>query len=282
MLRIRAFTEADIELGMRLKSAAGWNQLPADWRRMIAFQPDGCFLAEWNRTPVGTTVAVVFGPVAWLAMVLVDETYRGRGIGQALVEHALQFVDARGATSVRLDATPLGQPLYERLGFVAQFELTRFAGRVAIQSENRKGADGLSDDKSILREQIVALDERVTHTQRGKFLSRLMDEQPAGTRVVVSGGEFAGYLLFRPGSQATQIGPCIADEAAGPLLIADAVQGLEGKQVYVDIPAQNSAASEMARAASLAAARTLVRMCRGHVVREEDGWLWASSGPELG
>jgi len=34
------------------------------------------------------------------------------------MECALAFLDNQSVTSVRLDATPLGQPLYEQLGFV--------------------------------------------------------------------------------------------------------------------------------------------------------------------
>ena len=50
-------------------------------------------------------------------MVLVDESMRQHGIGTALVEQAVEVLDRRGAETVRLDATPLGKPLYERLGF---------------------------------------------------------------------------------------------------------------------------------------------------------------------
>src|SRR5262245_62056873 len=118
----------DVSLGMRLKQQAGWNQVPADWRRFRALEPEGCFVAELDGVPVGTTTTCLFGPVAWVAMVLVDEAVRGRGVGTALMTHALQFLDDCGVRSVRLDATPLGRPLYEKLGFVAQFELVRYAG----------------------------------------------------------------------------------------------------------------------------------------------------------
>ena len=56
--------------------------LPAatDWRRFLALQPDGCFVAECDGRPAGTTVACIFGQVGWIAMVLVDASFRGRGI----------------------------------------------------------------------------------------------------------------------------------------------------------------------------------------------------------
>src|SRR5258705_12655293 len=113
-------TVADIPVGMRLKDQAGWNQLEADWRRLLDLQPDGCFVAELGGSPVGTVTTCRFGPVAWIAMMLVDVRFRRCGIGRALMSHALEDLDAHGVCTVRLDATPLGRPLYETLGFVAE------------------------------------------------------------------------------------------------------------------------------------------------------------------
>src|SRR3954465_13201950 len=118
VLCIREMTLADLPTGMHLKDQAGWNQREDDWRRLLAMQPDGGFVAELEGTPVGTVTTCRFGAVAWIAMVLVDEAVRGRGIGRMLVTHALGSLDRHGVCTVRLDATPLGRPLYETLGFV--------------------------------------------------------------------------------------------------------------------------------------------------------------------
>ena len=86
-------TEADIPFGMHLRAQAGWNQLEADWQRLLALAPDGCFLAEVDGQPAGTAVAVAFGPIAWISMVLVDEAQRGRGVGTAIMRHVLAHLD---------------------------------------------------------------------------------------------------------------------------------------------------------------------------------------------
>ena len=72
MIRVRGMTVDDVPLGMRLKGQAGWNQIEADWRRFLALEPDGCFVAELDGKPVATTTTCVFDSVAWIAMVLVD------------------------------------------------------------------------------------------------------------------------------------------------------------------------------------------------------------------
>ncbi|MBM4017048.1 MAG: GNAT family N-acetyltransferase [Planctomycetes bacterium] len=128
MLRIRAMTAQDVPLGMRLKDLAGWNQTEADWRRLLVLEPAGCFVAEWDGRPVATTCVSVFPPVGWVSMVLVDPPVRGRGIATRLMEHGLAYLDGRGVPTVRLDATALGRPVYERLGFAAEYEVARWEG----------------------------------------------------------------------------------------------------------------------------------------------------------
>ena len=125
---IRTMTIADLPQGMRLTALAGWNQTPADWHRFLKLQPDGCFVAVMDGQCVGTATAFIFESVAWIAMVLVDPNYRKHGLGTALMNQALTFT---GQRTVRLDATALGQPLYAKLGFVGEYELTRYAGVLA-------------------------------------------------------------------------------------------------------------------------------------------------------
>jgi GNAT superfamily N-acetyltransferase len=145
MIHLRAMTEADIPLGMRLKTQAGWNQTETDWRRFLRMQPDGCFVAQWGGQDVATTTTCIFGSVGWIAMVLVDTQYRHRGIGTRLVQHALEFLDERQISTARLDATALGRPVYERLGFVAEYELMRMEG-VAMGGGGESGTCSGAED----------------------------------------------------------------------------------------------------------------------------------------
>lgn len=284
MIRIRLMTAEDLPLGMMLKSQAGWNQMSADWRRFLAMQPEGCLVAELDGVAVGTAVVTAFESVAWISMVLVEQEYRGRGIGKALMNRAVQAAEELGAKSIRLDATPLGQPLYERLGFVPQYALTRYAGMIGVVGALTTTASPAvrvagTEDKGA----ILALDVAVTGTQRGKFLTRLFAEEPAAVRVAQRDGSVAGFLTVRPGSDALQLGPCIAETGeAGSALLIDALTRHAGSRVYWDLPSSHAAAAELARRSGLSPQRQLLRMCRGEAVIDDVAKLWASSGPELG
>jgi GNAT superfamily N-acetyltransferase len=278
MIQIRLMTVADLPFGLHLSRQAGWNQTEADWRGFVNFQPDGCFMAEWERNAAGTTTTSIFGPVAWIAMVLVEESLRGRGIGKALLGHALEFLEQRGVTTVRLDATPLGQPLYERLGFVAQYRLARHEGTLRPAPK----VSGTEIAKRDEWEELFALDHQITDTDRRSLLHLCFSEHPEAVCLVRQHGRPTGFLTSRPGMRAIQIGPCIASPDAGRLLFADPWHRFAGQRVCVDIPIPNQTATHLAQAQGLSVQRHLTRMCRGMRVCERLDYLWASSGPEKG
>src|SRR5688572_11538652 len=108
----------DTDAMLRLCAAAGWNQTPADVRRLLTLGPGGCFAAWDAGRVVGTATTTPYGAeLAWVGMVLVDPAYRRRGVATALMGAALDHLRRRGVTTVKLDATPAGRMLYERLGF---------------------------------------------------------------------------------------------------------------------------------------------------------------------
>ncbi len=279
MLRIRGMTVADIPLGMRLKEQAGWNQVEADWRRLLDLQPDGCFVAELDDNPAGTVTTCRFGPVAWVAMMLVDQKFRSRGIGRALMTRALDDLDSAGVRTIRLDATPLGRPLYESLDFVAEATLARYGGALPPAG----GPPRVNEARpSEVLEGLTELDLDVTGTDRGRLLLRLAGEYPDSLLVVFEAGEIAGFLLSRPGSKARRIGPCIAGERTGLLLLDDARRMYPGEEVTIDIPVDNAPAVALAESWGLGVSGLLTRMGRGRPVKEDLNRLWASAGPEKG
>ncbi|MGP7998548.1 MAG: GNAT family N-acetyltransferase [Streptosporangiaceae bacterium] len=82
------------------------------------------FVATSGGQLVGTLSLVMFriptGLRAWIEDVIVDETARGQGVGEALTQEALRLAEAAGARTVDLTSRPSREAagrLYERLGF---------------------------------------------------------------------------------------------------------------------------------------------------------------------
>jgi GNAT superfamily N-acetyltransferase len=68
----------------------------------------------------------VVGPTTSVFFVNTDPEWRGQGIGYAMTSQALGAARDRGARQASLDATGAGQRIYERLGFEAVTQATRF------------------------------------------------------------------------------------------------------------------------------------------------------------
>src|SRR6478752_1818731 len=69
---------------------------------------------------LGSAVATVNGPVAWIGTIWVVPDRRRQGIGERLTEAVLDVAGDAGCRTSVLVATDVGRPLYEKLGFELQ------------------------------------------------------------------------------------------------------------------------------------------------------------------
>ncbi len=279
---IRQMTLDDIPTGMRLKAQNGWNQVEEDWRRQLALQPDGCFVAESNGEVVGTACACIFDNVAWVNLVLVDKLHRGRGIGTSLMRYVLGYLDERRIPTIRLDATPLGRPIYEKLGFVDDYSLTRFEGALSADLVSEPPVDVQPAEKSDLPT-LMELDFEVTGTHRTRLLAYLFDEAADPILVIRPAvGTGPAYASYRPGARAWKIGPCLGDARGCRRLLEAIAHRLRRHSVFMDIPDDHREAKDFAAQLKLTPQRQLFRMTRGAKLHELLAMHWCSFGPEKG
>src|SRR5688572_22575129 len=126
-ITIRRFTETDIPFAMELKNLARWNQTPADWRGYLAYEPEGCFIAEADGHPAGSVTTIRYGQrVGWIGMLLVHPNFRRLGIGSKMLLHSLDYLRGRGVASIKLDATEMGRKVYVPLGFQDEYMVRRY------------------------------------------------------------------------------------------------------------------------------------------------------------
>ena len=69
---------------------------------------------------IGTCRLVFDGPLARLGRMAVEDDYRGRGLGAAILAEAEEQARAAGSERMRLHAQTAARSLYERGGFVVQ------------------------------------------------------------------------------------------------------------------------------------------------------------------
>ena len=269
---IRSLTFEDLDDAFRLSTVAGWNQRIDDWRMLLRLAPAGAFAALSDARAasiIGTAIGIDYGGFAWIAMMLVDPAYRGRGVGRRLLEAAMDAVPSH--LPIRLDATPLGRPLYRRYGFEDEAALSRhvidqarFAEpRVARTRPARSAVRPLTGtDMAIVIEQ----DRATFGGTRGAVLEWAFRSAPQYAYTVRSDSTERGpihYCLGRRGRLFDQIGPVVADDDEIAHALVSAALGAAGdRRVAVDVFDSRRAFAAAVQADGFVVERPLVRMCR--------------------
>ena len=218
-ISIRELSEADIAAADLLRQKAGWNQTHADWLRTIRYEPRGCFAAVRGDEIVGTVTTTTYGTaLGWIGMMLVREDCRRQGIATALMTQALDYLNSRKIECIKLDATPVGLPVYGRLGFRAEWQFHRWAHAGHSLAER----DGMERTGT---EGFYAEDIRAFGVDRSEWLRRV-----AADSIVVHGSD--GFGMLRPGTKADYLGPVSAMSDAAAERIIGQLLSQSGSSVF--------------------------------------------------
>jgi ribosomal protein S18 acetylase RimI-like enzyme len=275
----------DIDGGLRLCRASGWNQLADDWHLFLRLSPDGCRVAEGNGEVVGTVAALRYQDrFSWVAMMLVDPQHRRAGIGRRLLSEALDLLGDE--TSIRLDATPVGRELYRRYGFQDEYALSRFA-----REAGRRQPDAASERVRPMRQQdlaeIFAFDRQAFGADRSAILNSLFERSPNYawvTEPTISHSGIQGYCFGRTGFRYHQLGPVVArDERIAREVLATCLRHNGGVCFGIDAPQQSQSWLDWLIEQGFFEERPFVRMYRGNMQHAgEVGSVFAIVGPEFG
>jgi GNAT superfamily N-acetyltransferase len=280
---------SDLARGLVLCRACGWNQVTADWEQLLGLGGAGCLVAEVDGTVAGTLTKVTYEQrFAWIGMVLVDPALRGRGIATALMRRA---IDAAGDVETRLDATPQGEPLYARLGFVEESRLVRMTREAAGDSpagarQTARRAPGARPMEDRDLDEVLARDLGAFGAGRADLLRWALRQAPGLARVVEGeSGGLRGYCFGRPGHRWWQVGPVAADGLDAAEALVTACVGASGDApLVIDAAGGIAGWDERLTALGFVGQRPFIRMCRGAANRRPAGpdRQLAIFGPEWG
>ena len=233
-LDFRDMTEADLEDGLRLSRASGWNQAIGDWRLLLSLGPGLFRVAVEDGRVVASGGAVRYGDaLAWICMILVDPAKRGHGIGTRIfddvLERAKACVRTGGLRCVGLDATPAGHGIYVQCGFQDAGGIVRMRaecegpGPESCSGEQVKTQDltpGVRPLTAADLPAVLARDREVFGADRGAVLRWAYATAPDLAWTASAAGTIA-YCFGRHGDHSDQVGPVVAEDAA---LAADLVR----------------------------------------------------------
>lgn len=286
-LEIRPLRAANLADADELREAAGWNQAVVDWRRLLALNPKGCFVAKWDGKTVGTVTTTCYGgEVAWLGMMLVDPAFRRRGVSLDLLKHAIKHLKAQKIRCIKLDASPQGQQVYKKLGFKAEWPLHRWKwqGSVMDLLKHRVPRDiFLRELEAKDLPKIKELDQRIFGADRGRLLQTLLAGASRAT-VWDLYSDIESYGMIRPGVAADYLGPVVStSEHHAHILVRDLISRSRQEVIYWDIPDRNTKAAEVAESIGFELQRPLSRMYLGrNIARGIPESIYAISDPATG
>jgi GNAT superfamily N-acetyltransferase len=240
-MRLVELTPQDVPDLMDLKASANWNQIEADWLRCMRLEPTGCVGFRDNSRIVASAMTINYGAdLSWIGMVLTLPEYRGQGLARRLMKVVL----ARSTGDrVGLDASDMGKPLYESLGFVDECPIERWVRQPEPAAPRSLPPWNVNID----------LDREIFGADRSALLSELAGFETAQCN--------EGYAFARPGSNFSYLGPWVASDARDARALLEWFLGQHGRQVTaIDLFPDHEHASALAAEFGFAPARSLTRM----------------------
>jgi GNAT superfamily N-acetyltransferase len=245
---VQPLIASDIPGCLALARDRGWPPEERTWR--LLFDLGAVFGVRDRSGDLAGVVALTRygGELAVIGMLLVCQRYGGRGLGRALVTHALAEA---GDAAVFLYSAPGGRALYERLGFAPVGANHTRAGRFVPAApagdlaRSRPAGDRArsrpAGDRARSRPAgpgdlmaIRGLDGRANGTDRAHLVRRL----PGFTsqlRVVERLGVVTGYAGAHAGIGHVSIGPVIAENVHDAKTLISDLAGAVAGPVRVDL-----------------------------------------------
>ena len=231
-LELNAMNETHLDAAYALTQRLQWPHRRADWQQALLLGEG--LVAEEDGALAGTLLFWRWGrDYATLGLVIVDDARQGKGIGKRLMQTALARLEG---SNVRLHATAAGQPLYEKLGFVATGHVEQHQCRalaqvsaIACGPQQRLRSAG-AQDAALL----TALDRQAHGQQRPLLITHLLDGAERFL-VLEENGTAAGFACLRRFGHGYAIGPVVARHLANArLLVSELLSGLAGEFVRID------------------------------------------------
>lgn len=253
MASIRQAGAADWQTFYALAADEGW-RVPAIERRLFAGPWSGhARVLEADGDFCGLVTAVAYQRSGWIGNLIVPRPLRGKGYGVRLFQQALDDLAGRGIENVWLTASPQGQPIYEKAGFVAIGQIERWVSptRQVIGSSVTRAAAAA--------ERLRDFDQMVWGEDRQEMLTPLLAQ----------GEVFAcddSVALLQAGTDVQIIGPWYSENAcprSNRLLLQRLLDAAEPAiEVVADVLVTSPLRQLLAAAAFACAGRTTL-MVRG-------------------
>ena len=275
---IRFLDLAGVRTAVDWARLEGWNPGLWDAEAFATVDPQG-FLGLYEKGELAATISIVGydGGFGFLGFHIVKTAFRGKGLGLALWNHALEASPSR---RVGLDGIPAQRANHQKAGFVLAHENIRFGG---LKPEAYAKADpDLARLSPADAEEITAFERRhhLFPSRRRKFLSAWLAHEGLA---LARDGEIVGYGVVRRCGHGHRIGPLFAlTPGDADTILRGLVARVPEGMVFIDVPVTNKAAVALATSLNFAPTFQAARMYRGAAPSLDTTKIFGLTSFELG
>ena len=238
VLELVKFHKYDVLGLIELSASVGWDYDEHEIRTVMSSgnifghrNTEGKIVSSAAIIPYDTNLASI-------GMVIVNEEYRGLGLGKIVTQKCIDSVSQN--TSIMLISTEDGKPLYENLGFTTVDYLHKYLSDNYIPTK-------LINNREITLEkycendinEIIELDSAAFGDKRSKLLLNRINQSKQCLVVKSLDGKIIGFGLSIVGTINLLIGPIVApDSQTAAILIDRLILNHQGK-LRIDVPSSN-------------------------------------------
>lgn len=283
---IRTWTQADLTYVVESVQREGWGHARRDVERCWNLEPNGCFIAESDNKLVGHIFSVLFGEIGWIGLLIVNPEKRGKGIGAALMEAAINYLEENGAKTIKLEAVEEAAPLYRRLGFVDAFDSLRFRGTPGRNEKqpHRPETAFLMHENDI--SEVAEFDAQYFGANRLSILRRLYGDFSQYCFAAKENQRINGYIMARKTLDELWLGPWVcADSQVAGFLFDALFESVRKEATYLRLgfPALNTNARKLVEKLGFHLVGKSIHMIRGDRKNQGDvTCIYGIGGPEKG
>ena len=235
---IRTIKPLDFNFIIGLAALENIKYSKKDLKRIIDFEPEGCFIALDGEQRLGIVTTITYGNVGWIGNLLVERSTRRRGTGTKLVKEALEYMQKKDVKIPKLYCFLNRVAFYRKLGFKTEINVQVMVGkgRKTSFSEVNKLPEETLDE-------ILLLDKKIFGADRSRLLHKLHQEFPKNCFTAYHKKKLVGYIMANGSEDEYELGPCVClpkyQSRYGEQLLKAGINSLDKKIIDLSIPLNN-------------------------------------------
>lgn len=281
-LTLRDATPDDLPAIAELRTAVGWSVNEWALRAVIGQPAASCLVAvDAVGALAGVGSGIVYGPLGFVGNMIVADSQRRRGVGSAIIDGIVSYLEAAGCTRLELNATSDGRPLYERHGFasIGRSAAARLARGLPLA---RDASVSIRHARPADIDDLAAYDLPRFGGDRRALLAMLLDDPAALILRAERAGTLAGYACVRP--DAPRIGPLVADDpSVAEALVAESFDlAPSAYELRLNLPPNNRSGTDWLHRLGVPIEPWDGRMARGTTIERRDDTIYGMTVGALG